>query len=402
MTELSHFGGYTERLRRLMTGHAPTALPSAGVDQLRTDCPALSATVTFEALALELFGLQFNHNPAYHAFCQNRGVNPDDINHWQDIPALPTAAFKEFEISSLPPHERTTVFYSSGTTGQSPSRHFHNHESLSIYEASLWQWFSTNLLTDLSGQQLISGRTNHHPFGSLALLSPPPQRSANSSLVHMFETIRVRLDAQRSAFLCAADEQGAWQVESRRGIEFLEAAVRRREPVLILATAFTLVHLLDTMSEQDLRLSLPAGSFLMETGGYKGRSRMLPKEELHSMATFRLGIPAGGIFCEYGMSELSSQAYDTPARDAAASARVNTASGPVRFPPWARVQIVSPETGREVEDGQTGLIRVYDLANVYSAMAVQTEDMAIRRGDGFELLGRVALAEPRGCSLMSQ
>jgi hypothetical protein len=65
------------------------------------------------------------------------------------------------------------------------------------------------------------------------------------------------------------------------------------------------------------------------------------------------------------------------------------------------VQIVSPETGREVGEGETGLIRVFDLANVYSVMAIQTEDLGIRRGTGFALAGRAVLAEPRGCSLMA-
>ena len=71
------------------------------------------------------------------------------------------------------------------------------------------------------------------------------------------------------------------------------------------------------------------------------------------------------------------------------------------FPPWARVQIISPETGREVGEGETGLIRVFDLANVFSVMAIQTEDLGVRRGDGFELIGRAQQAEPRGCSLMT-
>ena len=65
------------------------------------------------------------------------------------------------------------------------------------------------------------------------------------------------------------------------------------------------------------------------------------------------------------------------------------------------MQIVSPETGGEVGEGETGLIRVFDLANVYSVMAIQTEDLGIRRGNGFVLAGRAALAEPRGCSLMA-
>jgi hypothetical protein len=46
-------------------------------------------------------------------------------------------------------------------------------------------------------------------------------------------------------------------------------------------------------------------------------------------------------------------------------------------------------------------VRVIDLANVASAVALQTEDLAVRRGDGFELVGRSTDAEPRGCSLRS-
>jgi hypothetical protein len=65
------------------------------------------------------------------------------------------------------------------------------------------------------------------------------------------------------------------------------------------------------------------------------------------------------------------------------------------------VQIVSPETGHEAADGEAGLIRIFDLANVFSVMAIQTEDLGVRRGEGFELLGRAQFAEPRGCSLMT-
>ena len=116
----------------------------------------------------------------------------------------------------------------------------------------------------------------------------------------------------------------------------------------------------------------------------------MPKAELHALITERLSIPSENIICEYGMSELSSQAYD-----AGSVERV------FHFPPWARVQIISPETGKEVVNGETGLIRIFDLANVFSVAAIQTEDLGIRRGDGFELIGRAQLAEPRGCSLMT-
>jgi hypothetical protein len=97
------------------------------------------------------------------------------------------------------------------------------------------------------------------------------------------------------------------------------------------------------------------------------------------------------------MSELSSQAYD-PGTNPPSSILHPRA---FRFPPWARVQIISSENNREVPEGETGLIRIMDLANVFSAAAIQTEDLGIRRGDGFELVGRAQIAEPRGCSLMT-
>ena len=98
------------------------------------------------------------------------------------------------------------------------------------------------------------------------------------------------------------------------------------------------------------------------------------------------------------MSELSSQAYDGSVQNLkfeVPSARA------FRFPPWARVRIISPETGKQVGEGETGLIRIFDLANVYSVLAIQTEDLGIRRGAGFDLVGRSAAVEPRGCSLMA-
>ena len=99
------------------------------------------------------------------------------------------------------------------------------------------------------------------------------------------------------------------------------------------------------------------------------------------------------------MSELSSQAYDWQVQNVQRETR--NEGRVFRFPPWARARVICSETGTEVAETETGLIQVCDLANVRSVMMIQTEDLATRRGDGFELLGRAELAEPRGCSLMN-
>ena len=335
----------------------------------------------FNALALELFGLQFKHNAAYRKICEARRVTPETVEHWTQVPFVPTPTFKELELSAIPSEQRSAVFHSSGTTEQRPSRHFHCAESLKIYEASLWLWFQENI----PGSE-IRDSLRHLPDYDLVVLTPPPCSVPNSSLVHMFETVRERLGAPESVFVGVPDANGAWVLNFDAALEVLNDGQR---PKLVLGTAFSFVHLLDFLGERNIRLWLRAGSRVMETGGYKNRSRTMPKAELHSLVTERLGVSRDDIICEYGMSELSSQAYDA------------NAGRRFRFPPWARAQVISPETGRAAAYGETGLIRIFDLANVFSVAAIQTEDLAVRQRDGFELVGRVAVSEPRGCSLMT-
>jgi hypothetical protein len=215
----------------------------------------------------------------------------------------------------------------------------------------------------------------------------------------MFETVRRRFGAPASVFVGTLARDRAWTLNFDAALAVLRQAVANQQSLLLLGTAFSFVHLLDALAEHNLRFELPPGSRVMETGGYKGRARALSKTDLHSFITQQLGIPPAHIVGEYGMSELSSQAYDWSIRHRASGIR--HLKRLFRFPPWARALIISPETNRPVAEGETGLLRIFDLANVFSVMAIQTEDLAVQRGEGFELIGRAARAEPRGCSLMA-
>jgi len=363
-------------------------------------------SVSFQSLALELFSFQFESNLAYRTFCQARGASPATVSHWSEIPAVPASAFKELELTSLPHSERTRVFYSSGTTGQSPSRHFHNSQSLVLYETSLLAWFSKSVLPL---RRLADDKWR------LAIMTPPPTQAPNSSLVHMFATVAQAWPKQNPAFLAKTGPDGGWTLDSSATVLFLQDSISLNRPVLLLGAAFCFVHLLDYLLAENIRLRLPAGSLALETGGYKGRSRVLSGPELHELITAWLDIDRPYIIREYGMSELCSQASDVrgewtftddeatnePASTLAAHPhQPNLPNRDFCFPPWARAQIISPENGHEVGEGETGLIRVFDLANAYSVMAIQTEDLGVRRANGFNLVGRAPVAEPRGCSLM--
>lgn len=397
--------GTFEELEAQLRAFIRTA-PAAG--HTRASDGGLDPDAEFDRLALRLFALQFHHVPAYRNLCVQRGITPASVASWRDLPAMPARAFKEFELTSLPADQRTREFRSSGTTGHQPSRHFHNAASLGLYEASLLPWFEAHMLGGLAAAE---GRLQ----AMLLCLTPPPEQAPYSSLVHMFATVQRQWAFEHAAFVGESRPDGSWDLEVERALAMLEASRAADRPLVILGTAFTWVHLLDQMAARNRRVVLPKASRAMETGGYKGRSRELSKPELHAWLGQRLGLPPDHIVCEYGMSELSSQAYDWTIPSERSQANENqdprpkvetrTALTPparrFRFPPWARAVVVSPETGREVAEGESGLLRLYDLANVRSVLAVQTEDLAIKRGEGFELLGRAARAEPRGCSLAS-
>jgi hypothetical protein len=229
------------------------------------------------------------------------------------------------------------------------------------------------------------------------ILTPPSKAVPHSSLVHMFETTRRELASRDSVFTGLVAADGAWQLDLDATLFAIRKSMCANRPVTLLGTAFSFVHLLDHFAANNIRYRLAEGSRALETGGYKGRSREMPKEELHSLITKHLGIAPERIVCEYGMSELSSQAY---AKTACSSQAAEGSGSALRFPPWARVRLIDPETGSDALAEQPGIIRIFDLANVFSVAAIQTGDLGIKRGDGFELLGRAAMAEPRGCSLM--
>lgn len=359
--------------------------------------PVRESADSFDTLARDVFVAQFRHNPAYQSWCRSRGVTPADEPGWEQFPAVPTEAFKEIVFSSIPASERTAEFRSSGTTAQRPSRHFHFGPSLALYETAALTGFEQHLLGDLD-DLVEAGTLGPLDPPAFIALTPPPEAAPHSSLVHMLGAVLRTHGARDSLFAGRVASDGSWELDLDRLLFALRRSLCANRPLFLMGTAFNVVHLLDAFEAGNIRYRLAAGSRLMETGGYKGRSRELPRARLHAEVGRRLGLLPGSIVTEYGMSELSSQAYDRIAQPLVPG----IPCPPIfRFPPWTRATVVSPETGVEVPEGGRGMVRIVDLANLWSVAAVQTSDEAIRRGEGFEWVGRMAQSEPRGCSRMT-
>lgn len=328
----------------------------------------------FARLAGRVFTHQLEANATYRAFCEGRGVRPESLARWQDVPPVPTRAFRYVDLGSAQAPPEAT-FVTSGTTADEGARGRHPVPRLSLYRAALRPAFAAHLLPDGRALPLLS-------------LVPSPELAPDSSLSTMIGDVAATFARRVS-----------WLAHPRAGIDaeaFVAAAgdaAQRGEPALVVGTAFGFVHLLDALAAAGARPRLPDGSRVMETGGFKGRSRVVARDDLYAEIEARLGVPAERIVNEYGMTELLSQLYEPVLREGLRARGLHVP------PPWLRVRALDPDTLEPLPDGTPGLLAFFDLANAGSVAHVLTEDVGSVSPEGVRLQGRVVGAEPRGCSL---
>ncbi|HEY1428373.1 MAG TPA: hypothetical protein VGF18_02290, partial [Candidatus Tumulicola sp.] len=178
-------------------------------------------------------------------------------------------------------------------------------------------------------------------------------------------------------------------------------AAARQRAVCIATTAFALAAVLDELEARGTGLALRPGSRIMETGGFKGRSKVVERAELYRRAAAAFSIEERAIVAEYGMTELTSQYYDAiPPKNVAFDSRVRYK----RSGPWLRPRVVGVD-GATLPDGIVGALVHVDLANRGSCIAVATEDLGVCVPDpitgerSLVLIGRERGSELRGCSL---
>jgi hypothetical protein len=332
----------------------------------------------FDSLALATLRSQAERVAPYRSLLRARGCAVERLSRWWQAPAVPAAAFKTTNLCAAPAR---VIFRSSGTTRGAERRSTHSHPFPDLYRLIVDCSFPAACLETAPG-------AGSKP-DTLSLI-PPRAVMNDSSLSFMVDHVLQSFGGPRSAW--AMGRRGLDECRARR---WLERAAAEAAPVLLLATALALDDLLRALERARERLALPAGSVLFETGGFKGRRREVPRAELVARVGDRLGLPAGRVVREYGMTELTSQAY---------TLSLHGGDPDVFFlPPWARAHVVDPVTLEALPPGEIGMLRIFDLGNVGSAALVLTEDLArAEPGGGFRLAGRAAGAELRGCSLVAE
>lgn len=347
---------------------------AAALDRTILSCIERYAVPDFNALALEIFAHQLRHNEPYARYCAAYGAGPNAMPaDWEGIPPVPSSAFKEAAVCTFDPASAQLVFETSGTTRGASGRHY--MENAALYDAALLAGFRRGVL---------NGAREPVRFVNIV---PDPRERPQSSLGYMMLRCSQTLGDGRDAWLLHGDT-----LDVDGFAKALAAATADGVTLCIAGTAFAFVQLLDMLGERGITsLTVPADTRLMETGGFKGRTRVVERAELYRELSNVLGIAQERIIAEYGMTELTSQYYDDP-QSARSSARVKVA------PPWLRARVTGAD-GRTLPHGTVGTLVHVDLANRSSCVAVHTEDLGVQTADGLVLIGREHGAQLRGCSL---
>ena len=334
----------------------------------------------FDSLALRIFQYQLSYNLPYAQYCASQGFSADRMPaNWHEIPAVPSAAFKEAAFATFNPAVAALVFETSGTTQGHTGRHY--MENARLYDAALLAGFDRFMRPDHIKLQYLNFVPNPvtHPHSSLAYMMGKVSEKHGGGVTRWYiEGERLNLD------LFISD---------------IEAAIETDTPVCIAATAFALVHLLDGLKDRHRYFALPTGSRIMETGGFKGRSRVVERDVLYQWTAERFGASRAVICAEYGMTELTSQYYDDVIANRASDAR--TEPRYKKSPPWLRPRVVGPD-GKTLPHGTVGSLVHVDLANRSSCVAIHTEDIGVEFDDGLVVMGREGGATLRGCSLSAE
>jgi len=336
----------------------------------------------FDALALDLSRFQAAHVPAIARLAHARHAQFAHARDASAVPAVPTDVFRLARIAVHPRDCDVALFRTSGTSGGAGLRGEHPLRTTETYELAALAWGRRLLWPDRADLRAL-------------VLAPAIVEQPDSSLGFMLDRF-AHAFPRRPAFLVHLGPDGEARIDLPGAARVAAEARAEGQPVIVLATSFALVHLIEAAGGLDLRL--PAGSRVMQTGGFKGRSREIAPDALRGMVAEALHVAHDHVVSEYGMTELSSQLYEGTLA-AAAGHGPAAAHGVYLPPPWVRVSAVDPVSLEPVPPGETGIARIVDLANVDSAVAVQTADRVRVAEGGVELLGRMPGATPRGCSL---
>lgn len=336
---------------------------------------------SFESLCRKLASFQMEQSNFYANLCALRDWTPQTDTGIEYIPAVPARAFKQINLTATADSPGIT-FETSGTTSgpENKGKCHYTNDDLVLMDTAI----------DISAQKFLFPDAAKVQT-SILVLAPNPAQAPKMIMVYGMQRLCRNFGDENCAFLV---NQNGLDLEGL--VDRLNRACVAGHPVTLIGASFGFVHLIDHFLAHKLSFKLPAGSRIMDAGGFKTKSREVTREKLLNDISALFGVPQNMCVNLLGMTEFASQFYDDSVMCAF------TGQTPKRLKQnsaWNRTWAVNPETLETLPHNKTGLLKHLDLANGTHPFIVQTDDIGYTTPDGFEILGRAKNAGVKGCSL---
>lgn len=323
----------------------------------------------FNELALRGFEILYRSKKPYRDYCIRKTASPETLDHWMAIPAVSSFAFKRLLERAFSARKAEEVYLQGGTMELRSKRgpFFPDERLVALMSSGNRLLEKAFLFSDVERIKML-------------FMIPIPEMAPGMVMAKGLERMKAGFGTDDSRFLI-----------SFRGVDLsaLVVALRQAEKsgqqLALLGATWGFDYFLDACRTADIVFRLPAGSRVVDSGGYVGRYAKCTKEEFLEKCLETLGVPEHHCINALWLCESSTVYFDNVLRNALSGV------GRPRYkeiPPWCRTIVVDPVNFQRLPKGQPGLLRHYDLTNRGMAVAVQTDKMGFETEDGFEVLGK--------------
>lgn len=321
--------------------------------------------------------------PPYGKLCEKRGIVPERINTFDDLPYLPTSIFKDKLLLSIPEDEVFRELRSSATTSGRPSRIGLDKENNRRWTVSL--------------QRMLLERIGNVRYQFIILDAPSVLKGSSVISARMSMT-RSLLFCSSGADTCLNEESGGLSLDMGKFELLVKSAQKQGEGLIIFGFTFILYfYLIRALLDAGKSFDLSKAKIIHAGGWKKLEAQKVDNEKLLNDCNLALGVSKQNVIDLYGFTEQGGMLFPT------------CEEGFRHTPAWGEVICRDPISLKTLAKGNAGLMQfVTPIQTAYPGHSIITEDMGFiqgyddcpcgRNGTVFKIIGRAAATtEDRGC-----
>lgn len=322
----------------------------------------------FNELSLREFELQYNTIEPYRDYCIRRKVSPETVTHWEEIPAVPSLAFKKLLLASFPVEKAEQMCLTSGTTDHpNRGRIYRDKGGVKLINEANGLLTKSYLFPDVEQIKIL-------------LMVPSPKMVPGMGMSMGLEQVRLKFGTPDSAYLLSPIG-----LDIKTLLRSLKQSEDSGIPIALIGATSGFVYFFNACEKENIRFKLPKGSRICDAGGYMGQFGECLKEEYFKKCYKIMGVDENFCVNVLGKAECSTHYFDNVLKNYLSGVKKGRHK---ESPPWTRTMVIDRNEFKRLPKGELGLLRHYDLTNRAMVFAVQTDGLGFETEDGFEIIGR--------------